>query len=414
MNSITKTFITASLIILSKASYPQSSTYNPYSYFGLGEIDLADHGISSGMGGTGIGIKSGYYINWMNPASYSGIDSLSVIFDVSFNVNTSRFKSLSQSYQVIDGNISKIAFGFRVFPRWATSFGVVPYSKVGYKIDFQKQVEGTTGEYFDISCSGNGGLSKVFWGNSYKLGKHISLGLNSSVLIGSITKSENYYVPLVDKEWQVNRMYKPKSTICFDLGFQYTDSIGKDWQYTFGAIGGNEKKISIKETYSTGTELTSEEEFVDKYNYWIPSYLGAGLSVRSKKWLLAADYRVQYWNTVRNKNEEFWLTNSHHFAIGTQYAPSNYNSKNIFDKIVYQVGANYNRSYLKLNSQNIDSWGVSMGVIVPFRRQLSSLALSFEAGKKGLVTTGLFKENYYQLNLSISLNDFWFIKRKYQ
>ena len=60
----------------------QSGTSSPYSQFGLGIMSDQSQGFSRGMNGLGIGLRGGTMVNSLNPASYSAIDSLTMIFDM--------------------------------------------------------------------------------------------------------------------------------------------------------------------------------------------------------------------------------------------------------------------------------------------------------------------------------------------
>ncbi len=43
---------------------------------------------------------------------------------------------------------------------------------------------------------------------------------------------------------------------------------------------------------------------------------------------------------------------------------------------------------------------------------LSKINLGFEFGKKGTTSQNLIQENYFNLNIGLSLNDLWFRKRE--
>ena len=74
------------------SAFAQSSTNSPYSQFGLG--DLADEGVgfNKGMGGVGYGFRKGNEVNPLNPASYSAIYSVTMIFDGGLSVQITNFK----------------------------------------------------------------------------------------------------------------------------------------------------------------------------------------------------------------------------------------------------------------------------------------------------------------------------------
>ena len=58
----------------------QSGTNSPYSQYGLGVLSDQSQGFNRGMSGLGYGLRTSNQVNVMNPASYSSIDSLTMIF----------------------------------------------------------------------------------------------------------------------------------------------------------------------------------------------------------------------------------------------------------------------------------------------------------------------------------------------
>ncbi|MDE6126558.1 MAG: hypothetical protein K2G30_06340, partial [Muribaculaceae bacterium] len=66
-------------------AWAQNSTVTPYSRFGYGVLEQQANTQQRGMGGVGIAMRSGRQINFMNPASYATIDSLTFLFDIAAN-----------------------------------------------------------------------------------------------------------------------------------------------------------------------------------------------------------------------------------------------------------------------------------------------------------------------------------------
>ena len=78
-----KQLISAALAVaFSISGYAQSGTNSPYSQYGLGILSNQAHGFNSGMNGVGLAYRKGDAVNTLNPASYSAIDSLTLVFDV--------------------------------------------------------------------------------------------------------------------------------------------------------------------------------------------------------------------------------------------------------------------------------------------------------------------------------------------
>ena len=73
-------------------SYAQSGTNSPYSQYGIGVLSENPGAQSRGMNGLGIGFHENNQVNFLNPASYSSIDSLSFIFDAGASAQITQFK----------------------------------------------------------------------------------------------------------------------------------------------------------------------------------------------------------------------------------------------------------------------------------------------------------------------------------
>ena len=54
---------------------------SPYSIYGIGDIDFRPHNRTSGMGGTGIALKSSYFLIDNNPAAITGLPRSFFIVD---------------------------------------------------------------------------------------------------------------------------------------------------------------------------------------------------------------------------------------------------------------------------------------------------------------------------------------------
>jgi hypothetical protein len=79
------------------SAYAENSEISPYSRFGYGALSDHTNTTQKAMGGVGIAMRTGKNINFMNPASYAAIDSVTFLFDMAAN-----FKSLHTS-ETVDG-----------------------------------------------------------------------------------------------------------------------------------------------------------------------------------------------------------------------------------------------------------------------------------------------------------------------
>ncbi len=139
MIKYTRIFITFLLAVTALGASAQSAqtiatSSSPYSRYGLGIIDPALLPQNIGMGGiaTAINRISNYNnINPLNPASYGTINYTTI--DAGIYSNVSTFSQTGQP-DATNSNfrLSHITFAIPVSRRSALSFGLLPYSEMGY------------------------------------------------------------------------------------------------------------------------------------------------------------------------------------------------------------------------------------------------------------------------------------------
>lgn len=414
MNRLRTIFAIIISLVISDLGFSQNNINSPYTYYGIGEFDVFNYSRTSGIGGVAYGIKSGNFINNLNPASYAGIDSLRFMLDFSVNGSLSNFKSNNESYNAFNGNFKRIAIGFRMLKFWGVSLGFEPYTNVGYKISVFESIAGQN-DYSSVQYSGEGGLSKMYLGNSFKLFKGLSVGANVSMILGYINKTKCTTYSGLFEEWYEKYRYKPTTSFSFDFGLQYSNKIKDDLNFTIGLVGGLKNEIKLVEYFSVySSSQSNNEEKLGVESFNVPMFYGGGLSVRSKRWLFAADYQTQLWENEDVIHESGRFVNTHHVAIGSEFCPDLYLGRTLFKRMTYQLGLHYDRTSLTVLSNNYDIYGLSFGVIIPFKMQLSSLSLSIDLGTKGKKTNSLFRENYIKFNIGVNFSDFWFVKRQYE
>ncbi len=89
-----KKILTAALLltVIVLGSYAQSGTNSPYSQYGLGTLADQSTGFNRGMNGLSYGFHDGNQVNYMNPASYARMDSLTFLFDMGLSGQITNFK----------------------------------------------------------------------------------------------------------------------------------------------------------------------------------------------------------------------------------------------------------------------------------------------------------------------------------
>lgn len=422
-----KLMILVALLGLSEISIAQTNTTSPYSRYGIGELFTTFHGQFQAMGGSSLAIRSADHINFYNPASYTSFDSLTFIFESGLHARMSRYESTLSSKTNGEMNFSYLAAGFKIKKWWSASFGLLPYSSVGYSIKQLGMIELPDGDWqnYTIDYTGAGGLNQVYFGHSFQPFKHFSFGFNVNYLFGSIDHSRivNFLEPDGSStEDYFNTLYENRyivSDFSYDLGAQYYYTFNSKYKLVLGATYMHDNELSaflnefIEKSNTAGLVDTVLNVDHEKSSIDLPKKFGIGASFSTDKLILTADYRLQNWSEALFLGKTDSLANSNRISVGAEYIPNPRNIMNIWARSRYRVGGYYSNTYLNLNGNQLTDYGISFGVGIPVSRSKSIINLSVLLGTKGTLESNLIREEYGLLSISLSLHDIWFLKRKF-
>ena len=104
--------------MMASVVFSQSGTNSPYSQFGLGTLSDQSQGYSRGMNGVGLALRKGNVVNTLNPASYSEVDSLTMLFDVALSGQITNFK---EGNTRVNANNADFCYAVGMFcPMWVS------------------------------------------------------------------------------------------------------------------------------------------------------------------------------------------------------------------------------------------------------------------------------------------------------
>jgi hypothetical protein len=422
-----KFFAIILVLTISTGIYGQnsSSTSSPYSRFGFGTINNSSFGKGDGMGGIGIGTRNSFQINTANPASYTSTDSLTFLMQFGIDSRFTYSESGSTNNTRNNVNFNHLTFALPITRWWASSFGLLPYALKGYNVN---ATDGESDLLSQTAFSGTGTLTKLYWGNAIRLGKHLSLGANTWLLFGKITDNTYIYYPNDNNAYDyLKNISLSAHGIGITGGLQYHIVTKKKNVFTFGATF--EPKVNINSDYiiheeralfrgsSSPAEIIDTLQHVESTNkgLQVPMSYGAGFSFTIKnKITFGADAYYQQWKDVLflGQTQKF-LSNSSRYSTGLEYVPNPYSIRSYWDRAEYRVGAFVENSYLTLNGVQLKSYGATFGIGLPMSRSRSKLNISCEIGQLGTKSNDLIKETYGKITVHVLLWDRWFVKSKF-
>jgi hypothetical protein len=407
-------------ILISAVSWSQDNTASPYSYYGLGEIKFKGTHDVRAMGGVSI-FNDSIQLNIANPASFSRLRSTA--FTVGATSSFTTFSNATDNEKAKRTNIDYLAIGFP-YGKFGFTFGIMPYSAVGYKIE--NTVTQTDNTERNSRNLGNGNINKIYVGAAYNLSKKLSFGFDLGYNFGDITTEyvESIYSPIVLQMRSRERNNSKLKGVSLNTGFLYKTKInakldlnaGITYHPTTSLTSENERKIATIIYNINGAELVSEENdiAVNDTKMKIPAKFTFGLGIgANKKWAIGSEVTFSNNSDMTNRfgsiaNVSF--ENSQKIAVGGFYIPKYDSFGNYFSRIVYRGGFRYENTGLVINNTSINDYALTFGLGLPLG--LSKINLGVEYGKKGTRTNGLIEENYVNVTVGLSLSDLWFIKRK--
>lgn len=430
-------FLGAVMSAAALSGMAQSGTNSPYSQFGIGVLSDQSQGANRGMGGVGISLRNGNRVNSLNPASYSAIDSLSMVFDAGISGQITNFKEGGRKLNANNADLEYAVAAFRIAPRLGASVGLLPLSNIGYSYSSSYPINDVTGSgmantTMTESHNGSGGLHQAYVGLGWKVFRQLSVGANFSYLWGSYEKSvsaqsSDAYVSTVTKYYNATvNSYK------LDFGVQWEQPLNNNNFMTLGATLGLGHKLHGESQCiiaNTDTQLgtSSVDTLTLSDGLEIPMTIGVGLSWRhANQYVVAVDYSLQRWEDLglpaSGENggtyvyavQKGLFKDRHKIAVGGEWTPNAY-SRRYYNRMSYRVGASFSTPYYKVNgADGPKEYGVSAGLGLPItnaHNNRSVLNISGQWTRQSL--PGLITENTFRINIGLTFNERWFAKWKF-
>jgi hypothetical protein len=454
-------------------SLAQPANNSPYARYGLGNLNNGVNVRSAGLGGLSIAMREDsipYLVNFLNPASYTALGFTA--FDLGLYANVATISTSTESQNVNRANFSYFAFGFpilrvrvrskvdttidlseeerralalqkRIF--WGGAFGLREFSSINYSAsesftDVTGSFGGDSTFNYAYLFQGDGGLNQFFIGLGLEPVKNFSIGVNASYLFGKLNRIQRLEI---DEAYHFNvktERFTNVNGFYVDYGLQYRLGLkGNKHVLTFGSTFAHPMKVNARSTVFSQTYLLSVfGEDIPKDTILLRETTGGSITMPWKygfgvtwrlgeKWLFGIEHSQELWSGYRDvdgKNDS--LADSWRTAAGIEFKPSVPETKrgfwSYFGKIHYRLGGHYSMTQYNINGTQLPDYGMTLGFGFPLRRKRlpgknefiqSMVHFAVQWGQRGTTQSSLLLENYWNFKLGFTLNDKWFIKRKY-
>ncbi|MFK7935153.1 MAG: hypothetical protein AB8G22_16695 [Saprospiraceae bacterium] len=418
---------------------------SPYSRLGLGDLVNQNFAAANGMGNLSATLHDGLHLNILNPASYAHLQATA--FEVGFYGEYASLQSGEQATNFWNGNLNYLAVGFpiknpinKVLDRdkspwgWGMNISLTPYSRVGYDIETDVQIDTLqTSNFF----RGTGGTYKILWGNGVRY-KNLSFGVNAGFIFGKISNERIVTLDNADSHFFFNELSDEFSVNGFvwNAGIQYDIILDQKETTTNAAFTGKRLIIGAYGNSTTGIETNTSQLYTrlpvpatfgiraDTITATsgviepgqLPAEFSFGLMYENtNKFRAGANMHYGYWSGYENANQDEVLSDSYEFSAGIEITPDILSYNNYWKKVRYRFGGFYGNDPRSFQGEQLQRYGVTLGFGLPIilpRQQTSYVNFALEAGRFGL--TDSLHENYLRMTLGFTLTDnTWFFKRKF-
>lgn len=407
---------------------------SPYSRYGFGLLGDGGNAFNKGMAGTAYGMANGQELNTKNPASYSAIDSLTMLFDFGLSLQNGNLQYNGRKTNAKNTSIDYITSGFRISRGLGMSVGLIPYSTIGYETSTESTVQNGPATVTQTNTfTGDGGLHEVYVGLGWAPFKPFSVGVNAGYLWGDMTHTSSMGFDDTNVRGNTQTYYTDLRTYKIDFGVQLTLPLGKKNSLTLGltyGLGHDIKSDAYYYNYVTeSSSVVSGDTLKCDKAYQLPHTLGAGLTwTHNNSLRIGVDYTFQKWSDVKSPTvvtdaygtqsytaQKGSYTDMHKISAGVEYVPDA-QSIRWRKRVRYRAGFSFTTPYTKIDGHDgPNNFLASVGVSLPISNRFNSRSLFHVSAQYERVnpkTAGMITENYFRISLGITFNERWFMKWK--
>ncbi len=418
-------YIITIVLFCSSILFSQTNTGSPYSINELGEINFSGNVSNLSMGGIDVKLDS-IEVNLNNPASYAKLKTSNYL--VGTFLKTSSISNAISNEIISSANINYIAVAIPT-KKFGFGFGVLPYSSTGFNLQ-------TNQDYNDANLidtrlfAANGGINRAFLSIGFPLTKFLSLGLTSNYNFGKFEyESFNLY------EGVNYGIYSNSSSEISGFNYQFSSNIdipiNRDLKFNIMlsySPSSMLKSVNAQDLYTSTSniinlntlgdfvEVDLEERGLKSTELRVPKKYTYGVGLgNSNKWFVGAQVEKKFSSNFKN---DFLNINNVRYrdgesiSIGASYIPEYSSLTNFWKRVVYRFGVKNEKKSIIVNNLPINQFSLNLGLGIPLSG-LSKANVGIEFGQIGEENDLIVKENYFSLRLGLSLNDIWFIRRKY-
>jgi hypothetical protein len=403
------------------------NAFSPYTMYGVGELHTPGTVAQRSMGGVGVAMQSNLVHNPLNPAALGNMMQQSFIFNFGLEGQNFYAKQGDAKTSFNSFNVRDIAIQFPITKRLAMSASVTPYSSVGYRILTEEKNPDVLADigYVDYYYTGEGSITEAKLAMGWEPFKRFYIGASAMFYVDDIDRFNTTRITALtagqgtfSSASKLNNL--SASRIMGNVGVQYHIIMKPKAALTVGAVYdfGGELKAKTKEFISSNnvfSDTVSMKKGVSPIA--LPRSISAGLYFHSPKVVAGFDYVYQDWESKNEYDEvnKVGYTNTHTYKLGVQFTPNRGDVRRVLNRWSYRMGARYGQSYMTFYGTKLPEVALTLGVGIPIKLfGTSSIDVGVELGRRGTLSNGLIRDNYFKISLGMSMfgEDYWFSRYK--
>ena len=436
IRKIERIFLLTVFLVIGVCVHAQNGTYgaySPYSIYGIGDISKEGTAYNKSMGGVGIANRNNRFINIQNPAAVTARDSLAFMADFGLVQGNTVYSQGDRKSAHNTFNIYDFVMTFPIYRSSAFKVGITPYSDMGYdfsSVETNPEIIGNTGN-ITYDSYGSGSVYQAFFGAGVTFWKRLSVGADMIYYFGNLDKITN-----MDYSDASYRSLNSGSELTVrgltgKFGLQYEQKLGGDVSMVIGAtykLGTNMKGYSTNYRYANQSSVTDTLKYnVDtlaKTGVRFADEIGVGIAFKGgDKWSAEFDYIRSDWRGTGldkaagfavNGQSVFTSAVSQSFRAGFEIVPNRNDIRYYMKTCSYRVGVYYDQAYYKMDGNNVNSMGITLGMTLPVFKLYNGISIGVDLGQRASARNNMIRERYATFNIGFNIHDIWFRKVQYQ
>ena len=407
-------------LLMTNALFAQNTAASPYSSTGLGERSFNGTQATRHMGGLDVFTDS-IHANLINPASYGFLKFTT--YSVGINYTNNNLASASESKNTDLASLDYLSVSIPA-KKFGFGFGIVPFTSVGYRI---QGISETNDSNIFNRYEGSGGLNRAYLSLAIPITSFIALGSTLNYNFGNLFYRSGQYLEGIDNG---TFLANESSISGFNFDFSVQAIIPIKNKYTLqtmfsyqpkGILDSQNSRVFYTQSLSRETiieyaEIDLTNSGMDRTNLDLSqtTRLGFGFG-RNKRWFIGTQYNLTKSANFDNKffeRKNVYYQNAEKWTFGGYFIPNYASFTSFWSRVVYRFGVRTEQMSTIINNIPLTETGISFGLGLPLAG-LSNANVGLEVSQRGQKDSGLIKETIVALRVGLSLNDLWFIKRKY-